>query len=66
MTVKNKLEKTITDCESVLADLKSFAQETDNKNAKQMFQKLAQSEQGILDTLNSRLEYIKQEEAQYR
>ncbi len=65
MTVKNQLEKTIASAESVLADLKSYSLATDDKNAQRMFKKLALSQQGIMDTLNSRLEYIKREEPQY-
>ncbi|AZO94596.1 DUF1657 domain-containing protein [Halocella sp. SP3-1] len=65
MTVKSQLEKTVTNAESVLADLKSYSLATDDKNAQQMFKKLASSQQEIMETLNSRLEYIKREEPQY-
>ncbi|OCL28148.1 hypothetical protein U472_02095 [Orenia metallireducens] len=60
------MEETITSAESVLANLKTFALETQNPEAKQMFKSLAKSQQGITDTLNSRLEFIKNEEPQFR
>ncbi len=65
MTVKSQLEKTIANAESVLADLKTYSLATEDKNAQQVFKKLASSQQGIMETLNSRLEYIKREEPQY-
>ncbi len=65
MTVKSNLEKTIANAESVYADLKTYSLETDDQKAQQMFRKLSSSQQGIVETLNSRLEYIKREEPQY-
>lgn len=66
MTVGTKIQQTIANAESVLASLKIFALETQNKSAKQMYNNLVQSQQTIVDSLNSRLQYIQNQEPQYR
>lgn len=66
MTVGTQMQQTISSCESALASLKSFALETQDQNVKQMFQQLAEQQQTIVENLNNRLEYIQQEEPQYK
>jgi len=66
MTVGTQMQQTVASCESALASLKSFALETNDQNAKQMFQQMAQQQQTIVDNLNTRLQYIQQEEPQYK
>lgn len=66
MTVGTQMQQTIASCESALASMKSFALETEDQNAKQMFQQLAQQQQTIVENLNTRLQYIQQEEPQYK
>jgi hypothetical protein len=66
MTVGTKIQQTIANAESVLVSLKIFALETQNKSAKQMYNNLVQSQQTIVDSLNSRLQYIQNQEPQYR
>lgn len=66
MTVGTKMQETIASCESALANLKTFALETQDQNAKQMFQQLSEQQQGIVENLNTRLQYIQQEEPQYK
>lgn len=66
MTVGTQMQQTIANCESALASLKTFALETQDQNAKQMFQNLAQQQQNIVDNLNARLQYIQEEEPQYK
>ena len=66
MTVGTQMMQTITSCESALASLKSFALETQDQNVKQMFQQMAEQQQTIVDNLNNRLQYIQQEEPQYK
>ncbi|WP_085521518.1 DUF1657 domain-containing protein [Tuberibacillus sp. Marseille-P3662] len=66
MTVGTKIEQTIASCESTLANLKSFSLETQDQNAKQMFQNLSQQQQTILDNLNARLQYVQSQEPQYK
>jgi hypothetical protein len=66
MTVGTKVQKTIASAESVLANLKTFSLETQDQNAKQMFNSLVQSQQTVVDSLNSRLQYIQNQEPQYK
>lgn len=66
MTVGTQMQQAIASCQSVLASLNSFALETQDQNAKQMFQNMAQQQQTILDNLNARLAYIQSEEPQFK
>lgn len=66
MTVGTKMQQTIAGCESTLANLHSFALDTDDQNAKQMYQNIAQQQQTVLDNLNARLQYMQTEEPQYK
>lgn len=66
MTVGTQLQQAIANCQSVLASLNTFALETQDQAAKQMYKNLSNQQQQILDNLNSRLEYIQSEEPQYR
>ena len=66
MTVGTQMQQTIASCESALASLKTFALETDDQNAKQMFQNLAQQQQSVVENLNTRLQYIQEEEPQFK
>ena len=65
MTVASKFAATVASAESVAADLKSFALETEDQQAKQMFQQLAQTMENTTSQLRNRLTYIMQEEPQY-
>jgi hypothetical protein len=53
-------------CESTLANLHSFSLETQDQQAKQMFQNLANQQKQIMDNLNARLQYIETQEPQYK
>ncbi|HEX3045756.1 MAG TPA: DUF1657 domain-containing protein, partial [Bacillota bacterium] len=46
--------------------MKTFALETQDPQAKQMFQQLAQTFDGALQTLQDRQRYIEQQEPQYK
>lgn len=65
MTVASKFAQTLASAESVAANLKSFALETKDQQAKQMFQQLSQTMDNTCSQLRSRLNYIMQEEPQY-
>jgi hypothetical protein len=65
MTIGTKIQTTIASCESALASLDSFALETNDQAAKQMYKSLAQQQKTILDQLNQRLQYVQSEEPQY-
>ena len=66
MTVVSQVRQTLSGLKSAQASLEGFALQTDNEQAKQMFQTCAQQTQSIVDTLNPRLQQIEDEEPQYR
>lgn len=66
MTVGTKMQQTIASAESVMANLKTFGLETQDQQAKQMYNQLAQSMENIISSLQSRMNYMEQEEPQYR
>lgn len=66
MTVGTQMQQTIASAQSVLASLNTFALETQDQNAKQMFQNLSKQQQAILDNLNARMQYISTLEPQYK
>ncbi len=66
MTVVTQVKQTLAGLKSAQASLEGFALQTDNQQAKQMFQQAAQDTQMIVDSLNPRLQQIEQEEPQYR
>ncbi|MHB1683129.1 MAG: DUF1657 domain-containing protein [Bacilli bacterium] len=66
MTVGIKMQQTIASAEGVAANLKQFSLETQDQQAKQMFNQLAQTVDNTVTTLQSRLTYIQQQEPQYR
>ncbi|WP_209122513.1 DUF1657 domain-containing protein [Alkalihalobacillus sp. BA299] len=65
MTVASQVKQTLAGLKSAQASFETFALQTENQQAKQMFQNLAQQTQGIVDTLTPRLQEIQQEEPQY-
>ncbi|EEL48583.1 DUF1657 domain-containing protein [Bacillus cereus] len=65
MTVITKLKQTVSGLKSAQASLEGFALDTDNQQAKQLFQTAAQQTQSIIDSLNPRVEEVQQEEPQY-
>jgi len=66
VTIGTKMQQTIASAESVKANLKTFALETQDQQAKQMYQQLAQTMENVVSSLQSRMNYIEQEEPQYR
>jgi hypothetical protein len=66
MTVGNKVAMTLSSAESVAANLRQFSLDTQDQQAKQMFQQLAQSMDNTVQQLRTRLDYIMTEEPQYR
>ncbi|MFC4769133.1 DUF1657 domain-containing protein [Effusibacillus consociatus] len=67
MTVGTKLHQTLASCESALASFKTFALDTDNQQAKQMYSQLANTmEQQIITPLRSRVNQMEQQEPQYK
>ncbi|ARK30230.1 DUF1657 domain-containing protein [Halalkalibacter krulwichiae] len=66
MTVAAKMKQTLAGLKSAQASLETFALETENQQAKQLFQQMAQQTQGVVDGLSPRLQQIEQEEPQYK
>lgn len=66
MTVGTQIQQTIASAESVMASLKTFALETQDQQAKQVYQQLSQQTENIVSVLKSRLNYVQQEEPQYK
>jgi len=66
MTVGIKMQQTIAQAESVAASLKSFALDTQDTDASQMFTQLSQTMDNCVNTLQSRLNFVMQQEPQYR
>jgi hypothetical protein len=66
LTVGTQVQKAIASVQSVSASMKTFALETQDQQAKLMFQQLAQTFDGALDTLKQRQQYIEGQEPQYK
>ncbi|WP_062046692.1 DUF1657 domain-containing protein [Bacillus sp. JCM 19034] len=66
MTVSSKLKQTIAGLKSAQASLETFALETENQQAKQLYQQMAIDTQNVIDGLTPRMQQIEQEEPQYK
>ena len=66
MTVGTQLQQAIASAQSVASSLKTFGLETQDQQAKQMFNTLAQNMDNIVSQLQSRLNYVSTEEPQYK
>jgi hypothetical protein len=66
VTIANELAMTLSSIEGAAADLKSFSLQTQDQQAKQMFQQLANTMDHAVQQLKGRLDYVMQEEPQYR
>ena len=61
MTVGSKLQETLASAESVKASLKTFSLDTQDQQAKQMYDQLAQNMTNIVNTLQARVNYVEQQ-----
>jgi hypothetical protein len=66
VTVASQVKQTLAGLKSAQASLESFALQTDNQQAKQMYQQAAQQTQAIIDSISPRVQEIEQEEPQYK
>lgn len=66
MTVATQVKQTIAGLKSAQASFEQFALQTENKQAKQLYQNAAQQTQMIIDSVQPRMEQIEQEEPQYK
>jgi hypothetical protein len=65
MTVATQVQQTLAGLKSAQASFETFALQTDNQGAKQMYQNAAQQTQQLVDQINQRVQEIQQEEPQY-
>ena len=66
MTVATQVKQTIAGLKSAQASFEQFALQTQNKQAKQVYQNAAQQTQTILQSVEPRMTQIEQEEPQYK
>jgi uncharacterized protein YpmS len=66
MPTGTKLETALASAKGLAADMKTFSLDTDNQDAKQMFNQLSSTMDNVAQTIQSRLDFVKQEEPQYR
>jgi hypothetical protein len=65
MTVGTQVKQTLAGLKSAQASFEQFALQTENKNAKQIYQQAAQQTQTIIQSLEPRIQEITAEEPQY-
>jgi hypothetical protein len=66
MTVQTQMQQAIASAQSVEASLSQFALETQNQQAKQLFQQLAEQQRNIVTQLEGRYQQVLQEEPQFQ
>lgn len=66
MTVGTQMQQAIAGIQSASATMQTFALETQDKQAKQEFQQIAQQLDSSLDILKGRQQYIEEQEPQYK
>lgn len=66
MTVGTQLEQVIANVQNIAATLKTFALETQDRQAQKTYEQLAETFEGALKTLQERQKYIISQEPQYK
>jgi hypothetical protein len=66
MTVSAQVKQTLAGLKSAQASLEQFALQTQDKQAKQMYDSAAQQAMSIVQTLEPRVQQIEQEEPEYK
>ncbi|KUO73113.1 MAG: hypothetical protein APF77_20825 [Clostridia bacterium BRH_c25] len=66
MTVGTQLQQAIASVQSAAASIKTFSLETQDQEAQQTFQQLAQTLDDAIVKLKGRQQYVEQQEPQYR
>lgn len=65
MPTGNKLEKVLTSAKGLASEMKTFSMDTDSTEAKETFKQLSDTMENVVQTLQSRFDFVKQEEPQY-
>jgi Protein of unknown function (DUF1657) len=66
MTVGTQMQQAIAGIQSAAAAMKTFALETEDKQAKQDFENISHCLDSALETLKGRQQFIKQQEPTYK
>ncbi|WP_425058099.1 hypothetical protein SCACP_27490 [Sporomusa carbonis] len=66
MTVGTQMTQAIATVQNAAATMKTFSLETQDQQAKQTFEQLAQTLDNAVETLQGRQKYIEQQEPQYK
>ncbi|MDR5658937.1 DUF1657 domain-containing protein [Serpentinicella sp. ANB-PHB4] len=66
MTVATQMQQVMSGIQSASASLKNFALQTEDQQAKQDFQQLAQNLDNAYQTLEKRNQFIQSQEPQYK
>ena len=66
MSIATQMQQAIATVQSAAASMKTFALETQDQDAKQTFQQLAQTFDDSLKILQGRQQYIEKQEPQYK
>lgn len=66
MTVGTQMKQAIATVQNAAATMKTFSLETQDQQAKQTFEQLAQTFDSALTELKGREQYIQQQEPQYK
>lgn len=66
MTVSSQVKQTIAGLKSAQANFEQFALQTQNKQAKQLYENASQQTESILQNVEPRVSQMEQEEPQYK
>lgn len=66
MTVGTQVKQVMASLKSAQASLETFAMQTQNQEAKQMYSSAAQQAQAIVSSMEPRIYQIEQQEPQYK
>ncbi|MFZ5645837.1 MAG: DUF1657 domain-containing protein [Bacillota bacterium] len=66
MTIGTQVKQTLASLKSAQANLESFALQTQNQQAKQMYTNAAMQTKSIVESLEPRISEIEKEEPQYK
>ena len=66
MTLGTQMQAVIASIQSAAASIKIFALETQDQQAKQQYNQIAENLENALQTLKQRQQYIEEQEPQYR
>lgn len=66
MTVGQKVKQTLASLKSVQADFESFALETQNQQAKQLWQQAAEDTKRLVNAVEARVREMERQEPQYK